>query len=489
MNHTPEDENVSGADSGLDAQLDREIREALGGKSLDELLDAEEAPEASPPGPDEMRRGKVIAITGADIFIDLGGRSQGVITADQFPPDGRPGVGDTVEVMIDHYDESEGLVILTRKGAAQKAAWATLSKGDVVEARVTGVNKGGLECDLSGIRAFMPASQIDVVHVPDIATFLGEKFTCRIIELDRRDKNIVLSRRDLLEAEAREARAKTLAEIAEGQVRPGRVKTVMPYGAFVDVGGIDGLLHVSDMSYGRVADPAEVVKPGQQIEVKVLKIEQGGKRISLGTKQLQANPWVGAAEKYPAGSSLTGRVVSLQKFGAFVEVEPGIEALLPIGEITWKQRINHPSEVLSAGGKVEVSVLEVDEDRQRMSVSLKAFETDPWMGAEARYLVNTVVPGTVTRLADFGAFIEVEPGLDGLAHISELSDKPIQRPSDAVRPGQQVQARVLSVSESDRRISLSLKSTGEPHGDEAAEPGEAAPTKRKPSQPLKGGLE
>jgi len=488
MNDEPQGSDTPKTDAGIDAQLDREIREALGDKGLDELLEAEQATETGPAGPDAMRRGKVIAITGADIFVDLGGRSQGVITADQFPPDERPGVGDTVELMIDHYDESEGLLILTRKGAAQKAAWATLAKGDVVEARVTGTNKGGLECDLSGIRAFMPASQIDMIHVPDISTFLGEKLTCRIIELDRRDKNIVLSRRELLEAEAREAREKTLAEIAEGQVRPGRVKTIMPYGAFVDIGGIDGLLHVSDMSYGRVADPAEVVKAGQQVQVMVLKIEKGGKRISLGMKQLQANPWDGAAEKYPAGSSATGRVVSLQKFGAFIAVEPGVEALLPISEITWKRRINHPSEVLSVGGQVEVSVLEVDVARQRMSVSLKAFEADPWMGAEARYLVNTVVPGTVTRLADFGAFIQVEPGLDGLAHVSELSDKPIQRPSDAVRPGQQVQARVLSVSESDRRMSLSLKSTGEPGADEAAADAPPRP-QRERKAPLKGGLE
>ena len=479
------------AEDPTDAQLEKEINEALGGKTLDELMDeADRAKEENrtDTGVAGLKSGKVIGITGSDIFVDLGGRSQGVITADQFEPDKVPQVGDTVEVLIERYDESEGLLILSRKGAAQKVAWATMAEGDVVEARVTGVNKGGLECDLKGIRAFMPASQVDRVRIEDLSTLIGQRLTCEITEFDRNDKNVVLSRRTLLEREAAQARQTTMATLAEGQVLPGVVKTIMPFGAFVDIGGIDGLLHVSDMSYSRVKDPKEVVQVGQKLQVQVLKIEKGGKRISLGLKQLQASPWDGVADRYKSGQTVKGKVTNLARFGAFVEIEPGLEALIPISEMTWKKRVNHPSEILSVGSEVEVSVLEVDASRQRMSVSLKAFEPDPWADVEKTYSIGSAVEGTVTRLADFGAFIELEPGIDGLAHISELSDKPIQRPSDVVRTGQKVQARVLSVSASDHRISLSLKGEGET-GD--GEPGaeQRAKPKKKRKGPLKGGLE
>ena len=492
MSKQPGDSNTFRLDEAPDARLDREIQEALGDQSLDEILDAGEQPagddaeaEALPGG---LQRAKVVAINKNDIFVDMGGRSQGVITADQFETEKIPEVGDTIEVLFDHYDDSEGLIVLTLKGAAQKVAWATLAKGDIVEARVTGVNKGGLECDLSGIRAFMPASQADTLHIKDLSTLIGERLRCRITELDRKDKNIVLSRRVLLEEEAAEAKQKTMAEIAEGQVRSGRVRSIMPYGAFVDIGGVDGLLHVSDMSYSRVEDPNDLVKVGQQLQVQVLKIETGGKRISLGLKQLQPSPWEGAGDKYTPGATVTGKVTNLAKFGAFVEIEPGLEALVPISEMTWKKRVNHPSEILTVGQQVEASILAVDTARQRMSISLKAVEDDPWLGAESRFATNTVVPGTVTRVVDFGAFIELEPGVEGLAHISELSDKPIQRPSDAARPGQQVQARVLTVSETHRRISLSLKVGPEEAEAEGQADQEARPRK-KSTGPLKGGLE
>ena len=483
-----------GADN--ESQLDREIEAALGDKSIEELLDAQEGVAAQKRQTDAatgLKRGQVVAVNLAkgDIFVDLGGRSQGVITADHFEADKLPNVGDLIDVLIDHYDGSQGLLILTRKGAAQKAAWATIQKGDTVEARVTGVNKGGLECDLGGIRAFMPASQLDVVRVPDISTLIGQKLKCRITDLDRNDKNVVLSRRVILEEEAKEAREKTIAEIAEGQVRPGRVKTIMPYGAFVDIGGLDGLLHVSDMSHSRVADPNEIVKVGQTVTVKVLKIEKGGSRISLGMKQLEANPWDSAATQFKKGDNVKGKITSLQKFGAFVEVAPGVEALIPISEMTWKKRVAHPSEVVQAGQEVEAQVMDIDPVRRRMSVSLKAIEGDPWMGVERRYGVGSVVPGKVMRVVDFGAFIELEPGVEGLAHISELSDKPIQRPSDAVRVGQEVQARIQNVSEADHRISLSLKFGAEGPAEAETPAADAAPAapKKPRNTKLKGGIE
>lgn len=496
-----------GAEDASDAALEREIQAALGDKSLDDVLDEHEAAaagakaaEAEGDAPaDGLRRGKVVAVNGSDIFVDLGERSQGVLTAEQFPDDQQPAVGDTVDFLVDRYDEGEGLFILTRKGAAQKAAWATLRKGDVVEARVTGVNKGGLECDLQGLRAFMPASQADTVRTKDVSVFIGQALRCKVIELDRKNKNIVVSRRELLEEESKAAREQTMEELEVGQIREGTVKTIMPYGAFIDIGGVDGLVHVSDMSHQRVKDPADVVKPGETIRVKVLKIEQGGKRIGLGMKQLEASPWEKAAETYQRGQTVAARVVNLQKFGAFVEVEPGLEALIPISEMTWKKRINHPGEMLQAGQEVEVSVMEVDASRQRMSVSLKALENDPWVGAESRYAPGTAVTGTVKRLADFGAFIELEPGIEGLAHISELSDSHVERPSDVVRTGQQVETRILSVDEDARRVSLSMKSQEEAtdysaadatssSSDVSAEEAERQAERRR-NRPLKGGLD
>jgi small subunit ribosomal protein S1 len=480
-----------------ESQLDREIEAALGDKSIEELIDAQDGVAAQKRQSDAatgLKRGQVVAVNLAkgDIFVDLGGRSQGVITTEHFEADKLPNVGDLIEVIIDHYDGSQGLLILTRKGAAQKAAWASLAKGDIVEARVTGVNKGGLECDLAGIRAFMPASQVDVVRIEDISTLIGQRLKCRITDLDRNDKNVVLSRRVILEEEAKEAREKTVSEIAEGQVRPGRVKTIMPYGAFVDIGGIDGLLHVSDMSHSRVADPNEVVKVGQNVTVKVLKIEKGGSRISLGMKQLEANPWDAAATKFKKGDNVKGKITSLQKFGAFVEVAPGVEALIPISEMTWKKRVMHPSEVVQVKQEVEVQVMDLDPVRRRMSVSLKAIEGDPWIGVERRYGVGAMVPGKVMRVVDFGAFVEIEPGVEGLVHISELSDKPIQRPSDAVRAGQDVQVRIQNVSESDRRISLSMKfGADEPAEAEAPAAAEVAPAapKKPRNVKLRGGIE
>jgi len=486
------------AGEGIDEALAREIDAALGDRSVNELLETGETVEAPARGgasEPAMRKGRIVAVSGDDVFVDIGSRTQGVLERAQFEPDKPPVVGGEVEFFVDRYDESEGLFLLTRKGVAQRAAWGSLARGQTVEARVTGTNKGGLECDLSGIRAFMPASQVDMARIPDLGVFVGQKLTAMIVELDRRDNNVVLSRRKLMEQQAAEAREKTMKELAEGQVRTGTVRSIMPYGAFVDLGGVDGLLHVSDMSYSRSRDPAKLVHVGEKVEIKVLKIEEGGNRISLGMKQLQADPWENVAARYAKGKAVKCRVVSLARFGAFVELEPGLEALLPVSEITWKKRVNHPSEILAVGSELEVGVLEIDPVQRRMSVSLKAFEADPWLGVEKRYMINSEVSGVVMRLVDFGAFVEIEPGVEGLIHISELSDKAIRRPGDVVRAGQQVAVRVMGVSEADRRISLSLKAMlPEPEAPapdaEAAQADDKARGARKRKKPLlRGGLE
>jgi small subunit ribosomal protein S1 len=481
--------------------LEQEIEAALGGKSLDELMDEQEAEgkrkQAQPGTGSDIKRGRVIAIQKDDIFVELGSRTQGVITSDQFEPDKQPQVGDEIEVMIDRYDGENGLLILTKKGAAQKAAWDTMQKGDTVECRVTGVNKGGLECDLKGIRAFMPASQVDTSRIEDLSVFIGEKLTAEITDVDRKSKNVILSRRKLLEVTAAASREETLKDLAEGQVRPGTVKNIMPYGAFVDIGGLDGLLHISDMSHARISSPDEVVKIGQKVQVQVLKIEEGGNRIRLGLKQLEPSPWDNAAMKYKSGMTVKGSVKRLAAFGAFVEVEPGLEALLPISEMTYKKRINHPSEILRESESIEVRILDIDPARKRMSLSLKAMEANPWAGASQHYAANATVKGKVIRLTDFGAFIEVEPGLEGLAHISELSDAHVQRPGDVLRVGQEVDARVLSVDEDARRMSLSLKeampeapSSYESSSQQAGQAqGDQQQAERKKKRPLKGGLE
>ena len=408
---------MSSADSGkeevkkfrparqLDAGLQRELAEALGDMSIEDILDAEAAgaaPQAKPLG-QGVRRGTVIAVQGDDIFVDMGGPSEGLLPAEQFDDEPPPQVGEAIAVTIEGYDESNGLLVLSRKGAVRAATWETLEEGQVVEGRVTGHNAGGLEMDLKGIRAFMPISQIERFGVEDAAPYVGRRLRCTVIEIDRGDQNVVLSRRELLEVEAAEQREKLFESLAEGQVVSGVVRSIMPYGAFVDIGGADGLLHVRDMSYSRVEDPGSIVTEGQQVKVVVLNVDRDERKIALGLKQ--AMP-------------------------------------------------------------------------------------DPWAGAEVQWPVNEIVTGRVTKLADFGAFVELAEGVEGLVHVSELAAGYVRSAAAIVQEGQTVRAKVLNVDEEARRISLSIKqalAAVGPLGEPAAETPEPPSTKR--SKPLKGGLE
>ncbi|MFA6134147.1 MAG: S1 RNA-binding domain-containing protein [Phycisphaerae bacterium] len=478
--------------SDLDAELQRELDEALGGMSVEDLMDSEQA--GSSTATKGVRRGRVVAIHKEDIFVEMGGKSQGILPASQFHEQPLPNVGDMIEVTIEGYDANEGLLMLSREGAVQAAAWETLQEGQLVEGRVTGFNKGGLEVSINGIHAFMPISQIELFRVEDLSPYVNQRMQCTVTEVDPAEQRVILSRRNLLELEAQEKREQAWTTLSEGKVVVGKVKTIMPYGAFVDIGGVDGLLHVRDMAHGRVEDPKTIVSEGQQIEVMILKVDREARRIGLGLKQTLADPWKDADAKWTEESIVSGRITRLAEFGAFVELEEGVEGLIPIGEMTFERRIHHPSEIVKEGDIVKVRVLAVDMARKRISLSLKRAGDDPWTGASSRWPVNSLVTGVVKRLTDFGAFIELTPGVEGMAHISELSDGHVKSVSDAVQEGQSVQAKVISVDEDRRRIALSIKQaftsaeyTGGPAAEAAADQ-PAAPA-RKRTKPLKGGLD
>ncbi len=473
----------------IDAELQRELDEALGGMSLDQIIDAEEAAER--PAAPGVRHGRVIAIHGDDIFVDMGGKSQGVLPALQFEDQPLPEVGQQVEVTITGYDKTDGLLILSRQGAVMAAAWESLEEGQIVEGRVTGHNKGGLELTIDGIKAFMPISQIERSRVEDISTYVGRRLCCRVTEVRTDERSVIVSRRDVLDMEAEQAAQQMYQSLQEGAIVRGTVKTIMPYGAFVDIGGTDGLLHVSDMSYTRVEKPEDVVKVGQQLDLKVLKVDRETQRISLGLKQVQPDPWSQVLEKWPPDTLVTGRITRLEDFGAFCELEPGVEGLIPISEMSFERRIKHPSELLTVGEMTRVRVLNVEPERRRISLSLKRVGDDPWTGASARWPEGLITEGTVKRLAEFGAFVELTVGVEGLVHVSELSEAHVRQPSEVVREGQKVQVKVLEVDEERRRISLSMKrvlTSPEYTGPATAAPAPIRPqTKRK--KPLKGGLE
>jgi len=473
----------------LDDDLQRELDEALGEMSVFDMVDAEETARG---GEEGTRKGRVLAIHGEDVFVDLGGKSPGILPARQFE-DELPKINDVIEVVIERYEPDEGLVMLALPGAARQADWSTLEVGQIVEGRVIGHNKGGLELDVNGIRAFMPISQIEIFRVDDLPSYESERLRCEVIEVDRAERNLLVSRRVLLEREAAEAREKLFETLEIGQTVEGTVTNIMPYGAFVNIGGVDGLLHVRDMSYRRISDPNEVVHPGQKIKVVVLSFDRETRKVGLGLKQIMPDPWAEVETKWPVQTVVEGRVSRLAGFGAFVELEEGVEGLVPIGEITYERRISHPSQVLSEGQMVRVRIMEVDLERQRMSLSIKQAGDDPWMGASARWPENTIAEGTITRVTDFGAFVELTPGVEGLIHISELSNTRVTRVTDVVKEGETVQAKVLNVDEDQRRISLSIKQlatvpeyTGPT---EAASEPEKPKKSKKRKKPLKGGLD
>ena len=361
-------------EAAADEDIERELQEAMGGLTAEELLaePAPRGPRGAPPaeaGPPGRKKGKVLRIHGQDVFIDVpGGRSQGVLPLEQFP-EGPPKIGDEVEVTIEGAED--GLLLLSRKGAVMHADWSTVAEGMIVEARVTEVNKGGLAVEVNSIRGFMPISQIDLYRIEDASQFVNQRLRCMVTEVDPTERNLVVSRRALLEKDREEQREKTWAELAEGQVRQGIVRSLKEFGAFVDIGGVDGLLHVSEMSWNRVAKPEDVVQPGQSVKVVVLKIDREKRKVSLGLRQLTPSPWDDVASRYPPGKVVPGKVTRLADFGAFVELEPAIEGLIHISELA-PQRVFRARDIVQVGQDVQVMVLSVDPAQRRISLSLKA---------------------------------------------------------------------------------------------------------------------
>lgn len=478
-----------------DPNLDQELQEALGSLDIDSLMELEQGRDTASRGGAEslaegVKRGRVIAVEPGEIFVDMGGKSQGLLTVDKWGKEGLPKVGDVIEVTVEGYDSNDGLLILSREGAVKAASWARLQEGDLVEARVTGHNKGGLEVDIGGIKGFIPVSHISFerVETDELSRFVNQKLRCAVVEIRRAERTLVVSRRDVLKREQEQLRRQAFETLQEGMVLSGTVKTIMPYGAFVDIGGIDGLLHIADMSHARIADPHEVVREGQQLEVKMLKIDPETRKIGLGLKQVGPDPWADADFKWRPDSVVVGKIVKLMDFGAFVQLEPGVEGLIPISEMSYQKRINHPREVVSEGQDLRVKVLNVDLARKRISLSLKRVEEDPWMGASLRWPADAIVEGMVTRTTEFGAFVQLTPGVEGLVHISEISDARIRSVQDAVKIGQQVRVKVLEVEEERRRIALSIKQAAM-EAPQAVEDTAPPPPPKKRKKPLKGGLE
>jgi small subunit ribosomal protein S1 len=408
----------------------------------------------------EVVRGRIVEVRGGEVLVDIGYKSEGTIALEEFRGE-PPRIGDEIEVYLEAKEDSEGLIVLSKDKADKIKVWDAISRayeaGTPVEGRVIEVVKGGLAVDV-GVRAFLPGSQVDLRQVKNLGSFVGQQIRAKVIKLNRRRGNVVLSRRVVLEEDREEKRKQTLSVLSEGMVLTGAVKNITDYGAFIDLGGIDGLLHVTDMSWGRVGHPSEIFQVGDQVEVVVLHFDRETGRVSLGYKQKSLDPWETVDERYPPGAKTAGRVVSLTNYGAFVELEPGVEGLVHVSEMSWTRRVRHPSKMLNVGDEVEVMILDVNKANKRISLGMKQVEADPWTTIEERYHVGARVQGKVRNLTDFGAFIELEPGIDGLLHISDMSwTRNIGHPSELLKKGQPLETQILNVDRENKRVSLGLK--------------------------------
>jgi small subunit ribosomal protein S1 len=421
----------------------------------------------------EIVKAKILRITENAVILDVGFKSEGAVTKDEFknPESLKP--GDEVEVFLENLEDQDGVVVLSKKKADFLRVWEKIKTAYEENEKVPGVLtrkiKGGVTVDLMGVDAFLPGSQIALRRVPNIEDLIGQTFDFKIIKLNKRRRNIVVSRRVILEEEREGKREQLVKELLVGQVRKGVVKNVTDFGAFIDLGGLDGLLHITDMSWGRVGHPSEIVQIGDELDVKVLDIDWNRERISLGLKQLLPYPWKDIERKYPVGVRVRGKVVSITNYGAFVELEKGVEGLVHISEMSWTRNVKHPSKLVNIGDEIEAVVLKVDRDDEKISLGMKQIEEDPWLALPEKYPVGTRVEGKVRNLTSFGAFVEIEAGIDGLIHISDMSwTKRVQHPSEVLRKGDDVSVLVLGVDPENKRISLGLKQTQDDPWDDLA---------------------
>ncbi|MBD3345387.1 MAG: 30S ribosomal protein S1 [Chitinivibrionales bacterium] len=418
--------------------------------------------------------GKILRITDKEVIVDVNFKSEGVIPVSEFKNINEFKNGDEIEVFLEQAEDSEGQIILSKSRADFLRVWDRIHKAyenqDTVEGRVLRRIKGGVVVDLFGVDAFLPGSQIDLRQIPDMDALIGNTYKFRVIKVNKVRRNIVVSRRVILEENRQQMRDKILAELEKAQVREGTVKNITDFGAFIDLGGVDGLLHITDMSWGRVNHPSEIVALGDKLNVKVLDFNENKERISLGLKQLTEHPWEGIENKFPEGSRVRGKIVSITDYGAFMELEKGIEGLIHISEMSWTEHIKHPSRIVGIGDIVEAVVLSVDKDNQKISLGFKQLEPDPWENVESEFPVGSIVKGKVRNIAAFGAFIELKEGVDGLVHISDMSwTKKINHPGELLKKNDIVDVKILSIDEAKRRISLGLKQLTKDPWDELAQ--------------------
>ncbi|UVT15502.1 MAG: 30S ribosomal protein S1 [Nitrospira sp.] len=444
-----------------DAQLDRNALAALYEETFRNLEEG------------TITEGRVVALTKDKVIVDIGYKSEGMIPSDQFSSEELQNlkIGDRLQVYIEECEDADGNLVLSKEKADKMKIWEELEKlykdEKSIEGKIVSRIKGGMMVDI-GVKAFLPGSQIDLHPVRDLDGLVGKTFPLKIIKINHRRGNVVVSRRVLLEETRDKKRQTTLANLKEGQLIQGTVKNITDYGSFIDLGGIDGLLHITDMSWGRVGHPSELFTVGDKVEVTVLKYDRETGRISLGLKQKSADPWTNVAGKYPIGTRVRGRVVSLTDYGAFVELEPGVEGLVHVSEMSWTHEVRHPSRVVSVGDQVEAAVLNIDPASRKISLGMKQTAPNPWDMIESKYPIGTRIEGKVKSLTDFGAFVGLEEGIDGLIHISDMSwTKHIKHPSELFKKGQKVEAMVLRIDKEKERLSLGFKQLSRDPWDEA----------------------
>jgi small subunit ribosomal protein S1 len=409
----------------------------------------------------EIVKGAVIEVRPKEVLVDIGYKSEGVIPAIEFEDIKVVKVGDEINVLIEKLEDKEGMVVLSKEKAEFKKNWERIlticNEGGTIAGKVKSIVKGGLLVNI-GVEAFLPASQIDVITPKNLTQYVGNTYEFKVVKINQERQNIVLSRRELIEQERSERRQKLLTDMVPGDIRKGTVKNITDFGAFIDLNGIDGLLHITDMSWGRIGHPSEILKVGQDIDVVVLDVNREKERVSLGLKQKMTNPWSNIETKYPVGAKVKGKVVNLVPYGAFVELEPGVEGLVHVTELSWTKRVAKPSDVLKADQDIEAVVLGINRDEQKISLGIRQLETNPWDSAEQKYQPGTRVKGKIRNLTSYGAFIELEEGLDGMIHVSDISwTRKINHPSEVLKKGDEIEAVVLEVDKANQRIAVGIK--------------------------------